>query len=76
MSFENDCNTHESFESTCSESPLGGTNFLVSAVLLLKKQKKELQNELLRLQMRVRVLESQNAAFMNLSADRLLEKRG
>ena len=53
--------------------PLKGTNFLVSAVMLLKRQKKELSEENKALRARLEVLESQNAAFLNLSADRLLQ---
>ena len=55
------------------ESPMGGANFLVSAVMLLKKQKKDLQSEILKLREKVSQLEKQNAAFMNVSADRLLK---
>lgn len=55
---------------------LGGNNFLVSAIMLLKRQKRELEKELQGLKERVQLLEGQNAAFMNLSADRLLEKMG
>jgi hypothetical protein len=55
---------------------LGGNNFLVSAIVLLKKQKRELEKELQGLTERVQLLEGQNAAFMNVSADRLLEKLG
>jgi len=55
---------------------LGGTNFLVSAVMLLKKQKRELVEENQRLKARLSLLEGQNAEFLNLSADRLLENRG
>ena len=55
---------------------LGGNNFLVSAIVLLKKQKRELEKELQGLTERVQLLEGQNAAFMNVSADRLLENLG
>lgn len=55
---------------------LGGTNFLVSAVMLLKKQKRELLEENKRLRSRLESVENQNAAFLNLSADRLLGKMG
>jgi hypothetical protein len=53
--------------------PLKGTNFLVSAVMILKRQKKDLFEENKILRARLEILESQNAAFMNLSADRLLQ---
>lgn len=56
--------------------PLKGNNFLVSSILMLRKQKKDLQDEVRHLKERLALLESQNAAFMNLSADRLLEKLG
>jgi len=57
------------------ESPaLGGSNFLVSAVMILKRQKKELQAELITLKERLEVLEHQNAGFINVSAERLLKK--
>lgn len=55
---------------------LGGTNFLVSAVLLLKRQKRELVEENQKLKARLNLLEGQNADFLNLSADRLLGNRG
>ncbi|MBN8554274.1 MAG: hypothetical protein J0L93_02420 [Deltaproteobacteria bacterium] len=55
------------------DSPIGGSNFLVSAVMLLKKQKKDLQSEVSKLREKVSQLENQNAAFMNVSADRLLK---
>jgi hypothetical protein len=55
---------------------LGGTNFLVSAVMLLKKQKRELLEENQKLKSRLNLIEGQNAEFLNLSADRLLENRG
>jgi hypothetical protein len=53
---------------------LGGNNFLVSAIMVLKKQRRDLEMELHGLRERVRLLENQNAAFLNVSADRLLEK--
>lgn len=56
------------------EIPTGGTNFLVSAVLILKKQKKELQEEVRRLQNKLSLLEGHNAGLLEASADRLLEK--
>ena len=56
------------------DNPTGGSNFLVSAVMLLRRQKKDLQLELQKLRDRVASLESQNAAFLNVSADRLLQK--
>ncbi|HYE74925.1 MAG TPA: hypothetical protein VEF04_16410 [Blastocatellia bacterium] len=63
-------------EDSLSDAPLGGSNFLVSAVLILKRQKKELLSEVQSLREQVLSLERQNAAFVNLSADRLLEKQG
>lgn len=52
-----------------------GSNFLVSAVMMLKRQKAELQEENQRLRARLQQLESHNAHFINLSADRLLSHR-
>ena len=52
--------------------PLKGNNFLVSAFLILKKQKRELIEENKRLRMRLEMVEHQNAAFLDLSAERLL----
>lgn len=57
-----------------SES-LGGTNFLVSAIHLLKKQRQDLQIENAQLRAKLEMLQQHNAAFLDLSADRLLEKR-
>lgn len=57
-----------------TESPRG-SNFLVSAVMILKRQKADLQEENRRLRERLLQLESHNAHFMNLSADRLLDGR-
>ncbi|MDB5037257.1 MAG: hypothetical protein JWQ35_785 [Bacteriovoracaceae bacterium] len=68
-------NSEEYIESTESDV-LGGSNFLVSAVLILKKQKKELETELKGLKDRVKLLEYQNASFMNVSAERLLKTLG
>ncbi len=65
----------DDFEASEAE-PLRGTNFFVSAVLILKRQKKELIDENSRLKARLALLESQNAAFLNLSADRLLQTEG
>ncbi len=64
----------EQYGETEFDEVLGGSNFLVSAVEILKKQKKELQSEVKMLREKLKTLESQNAAFMNVSADRLLEK--
>jgi hypothetical protein len=55
---------------------LGGSNFLVSAVVMLRKQKAELLREVHDLQERVKLLEGQSAQLINISADRLLEKQG
>lgn len=54
----------------------GGNSFLVSAVMVLKKQRKELADENRRLKAKLQLLESQNAQFLNLSADRLLREQG
>lgn len=51
---------------------LKGNNFLVSAFLILKKQKRELVEENKRLRARLEMVEHQNAAFLDLSAERLL----
>ncbi len=53
---------------------LGGGNFLVSAIMLLKRQKKDLQAEVQRLKERLQTLEQQNAAFIDVSAQRLLNR--
>lgn len=55
--------------------PSGGTNFLVSAVLILKQENKKLRSEVDRLAERVSELEVQNAAFLDVSATRLLQVR-
>lgn len=52
---------------------LGGTNFLVSAIHSLRRQRSSLEGEVTQLRERLKILEEQNAAFMNLSADRLLD---
>lgn len=54
------------------EHQVGGSNFLVSAILQMRRQKRDLQREIAALRERVQVLENQNAAFLNLSADRLI----
>jgi len=51
---------------------LKGSNFLVSAVYLLRKQKKDLLEENRRLKAQLETLESHNASLVNVSADRLL----
>lgn len=56
--------------------PVKGSNFLVSAVMMLRRQRKDLESELVHLKERVGILEQQNAALLNVSADRLLERRG
>jgi hypothetical protein len=53
---------------------LGGTNFLVSAVMLLKRQKSELLAENEKLKAELALLQTHNAALVNVSADRLLGK--
>jgi len=53
---------------------LGGNNFLVSAVMILRRQKKELADENLRLKAQLDHLQNHNAALVNVSADRLLGK--
>jgi len=58
------------------DSPMGGSNFLVSAVVMLQTQRRELLNQVQELLERIARLENQNATFMKLSADRLLEKQG
>lgn len=55
---------------------LGGSNFLVSAVMILRRQRAELLREVHDLQSRVKHLEGQSAHLINISADRLLEKQG
>lgn len=55
------------------ESPTGGSNFLVSAILHMRRQKRDLQREVLSLKERIRMLEQQNSAFLNLSAERLIK---
>jgi hypothetical protein len=60
-------------EDLTEREPLKGSNFLVSAVMLLKRQKSELVDENKALRARLEMLETQNAAFLNLSADRLLQ---
>ena len=64
----------EDTEVEVESETLRGNNFLVSAILLLKTQKRELEREVQGLKDRVQLLESQNAAFMNVSADRLLRR--
>lgn len=55
---------------------LGGSNFLVSAVMILRRQKAELLSQVHDLTERVSLLENQSASLINSSADRLLEKQG
>ncbi|TVQ79435.1 MAG: hypothetical protein EA369_04700 [Bradymonadales bacterium] len=55
---------------------LGGTNFLVSAIHLLRKQRRDLQAENEQLKAKLQILERQNAVFLDISADRLLQKQG
>lgn len=55
---------------------LKGSNFLVSAVMMLRRQRRDLEKEVKNLKERMQLLEKQNAALVNLGADRLLEKLG
>lgn len=55
---------------------LGGSNFLVSAVMILRRQKADLLSQVHDLTERVSLLENQSASLINSSADRLLEKQG
>lgn len=73
MSMQAKFSDQESLEDNVSDSPTGGSNFLVSAILIMRRQRKEMQREMANLQERVKMLEMQNAAFMNVSADRLLK---
>lgn len=68
----------DSFEEDTSneETPSKGSNFLVSAIMILRRQRRELQEELSRLRERVLLLENQNAGLVNVGADRLLGKQG
>ena len=59
-----------------SDEPVKGTNFLVSSVLMLREQKRELEAKLKIMHEKIRVLEQQNAAFLDVSADRLLKRLG
>lgn len=63
-------------EDTTSSEPenLRGQSFLVSAVMILKKQKKDLTEENEKLKTRLEMLEQHHSALLNLSADRLLGK--
>lgn len=62
-------------EAVCGEEEnLRGQNFLVSAVMILKKQKKDLTEENAKLKSRLEMLEQHHSALLNLSADRLLGK--
>lgn len=62
----------EQWDDSEADAPRG-SNFLVSAVMILKRQKADLVEENQRLRNRLLQLESHNAHFINLSADRLLE---
>lgn len=53
---------------------LGGQNFLVSAVVLLREQRKALQAENSRLKKQLEHLRAQNAEFLDLGANRLLDQ--
>jgi|GEM_PF-4807220 len=54
--------------------PLRGHNFLVSAVMILKKQKQDLAKENQQLKSQIEHLQAHNARLLDISADRLLEK--
>lgn len=56
------------------EATLKGNNFLVSAVMILKKQKKDLIEENLRLRQQLDHFQNHNAALLDLGADRLIGK--
>lgn len=73
MRYEDDLFLEE-FQSVDVE-PLKGNNFLVSAIMILKRQKKELIEENKRLRARLEMIENQNAAFLHLSAERLLGEK-
>jgi len=55
---------------------VGGSNFLVSAIHLLRRQKRDLLDENENLRLQLQVLQRQNAVFLDLSADRHLQRRG
>ena len=56
------------------DMPVRGTNFLVSAVMVLRHQKDELEAQVRHLQHKVAVLEQQNASFLDISARRLIHQ--
>ncbi len=64
------------FENWDETENLKGGNFLTSAILMLRKQKSTLEREVNQLREKVALLEGQNAAFIDVSADRLLKKLG
>lgn len=53
-----------------------GSNFFLSVVLALKNQRKQLMEENVRLRAQIAQLKHQNAAFIDLGADRLLQMKG
>jgi hypothetical protein len=57
-----------------SDMPVRGSNFLVSAVMVLRHQREELENQVQQLQQKVALLERQNASFMDISARRLIHQ--
>ena len=61
-------------EAELLDMPVRGTNFLVSAVMVLRHQKEELQGQVRQLQQKVALLEQQNASFLDISARRLIHQ--
>ncbi len=57
-----------------TDMPVRGTNFLVSAVMVLRHQKEELESQVKQLQQKVALLEQQNACFLDISARRLIHQ--
>jgi len=56
------------------DTALRGNNFLVSAVMILKKQKKDLLEENQKLRQQLAHFQDHNAALLDLGAERLIEK--
>lgn len=65
----------EGLDESQEKSFLGGNNFLVSAVMILKRQKKELAEENRRLREELDLLQNSQSALLNASADRILESK-